>query len=109
MINSRFLKLCLGVVAFFVMAACNEAPDNAEQENDMDALMSQDDQADAPEVSEEMLSEIIQGIPSPVEIVALIKGSGAEYSEDVLNPTDNLEKYTTNYQHAFNLGVYGAD
>ncbi len=109
MIHSRFFKLCLSIVAFFVLAACNEAPENTEQESDMDALMSQEEESAAPEVSEEMLSEIIQGIPSPVEIVALIKGSGAEYSEDVLNPTDNLENYTTNYQHAFNLGVYGAD
>jgi hypothetical protein len=27
----------------------------------------------------------------------------------MLNPADNTEKYTTNYQQAFNLGVYGAD
>lgn len=109
MINSRFLYVYLGIFMLSVVVACNEAPESTEQENDMDAMMSQEEESATDGVSEEMLSEIIQGIPSPVEIVALIKGSGAEYSEDFLNPTDNLEKYTTNYQHAFNLGVYGAD
>jgi hypothetical protein len=61
------------------------------------------------EISGEVLAEIIQRIPSPVEIVALIKASGAEYSEAMLTPTEYSEKYTTSYQQAFALGVYGAD
>ena len=77
-------------------------------ENTMNDLL-EEDSASATKISEEVLTELIQRIPSPVEIVALIKASGAEYSEAILNPTSNSEKYTTSYQQAFNLGVYGAD
>lgn len=82
---------------------------NADSADNFDDLMEEESADATSKVSQEVLTEIIQRIPSPVEIVALIKASGADYSEGMLNPTTNAEKYTTNYKQAFNLGVYGAD
>lgn len=61
------------------------------------------------EISEEVFKDIIQGIPSPLEISALIKESGAEFNTAILNDADNTKNYTTNYKRALNLGILGAD
>ncbi|MCU4176544.1 hypothetical protein [Carboxylicivirga sp. N1Y90] len=52
---------------------------------------------------------IFYSLPSPLETAMLIKRAGATYNEDLLNPLNNLEKYTTNRQMALNLGIYSAD
>ena len=92
----------------FLAFSCGNGTDQAEGEN-FDEILEEETTETGPEISDAVLTEIIQRIPSPVEIVALIKASGAEYSEAMLNPTENTEKYTTSYQQAYNLGVYGAD
>lgn len=61
------------------------------------------------DISEDVFKDIIRGIPSPLEISALIKESGAEYNADILNNTDNTDHYNTNYKRAINLGILGAD
>ena len=62
-----------------------------------------------PEISQEVISDIIQQIPSPLEISFLIKESGNSYDSDLLNSPDNISKYNSNYHKALNLGIYGAD
>ena len=61
------------------------------------------------DIPREMLYEIIQQIPSPLEISNLIKESGAIYSEELLNPVENSKNYVNKYSQAINLGVYGTD
>lgn len=51
----------------------------------------------------------IFSIPSPIQTAFLIKGSGAAYSKDVLNPANKSSQYSTNFSKALNLGIYGAD
>lgn len=101
------LRISLLAVLFSAYSCGNGG--NADSGDNFDDLMEEESADASSKISQEVLTEIIQRIPSPVEIVALIKASGAEYSEAMLNPTVNAEKYTTNYQQAFNLGVYGAD
>jgi len=48
-------------------------------------------------------------IPSPIETADLLKKAGADYDKDLLNPIENVSKYTTTSARALNLGVYGAD
>ena len=48
-------------------------------------------------------------IPSPIQTAFLIKGSGATYSKGILNPTNKVAQYATNFSKAINLGIYGAD
>jgi hypothetical protein len=52
---------------------------------------------------------IFYSLPSPLETAMLIKRAGAMYDEDLLNPIENLNRYTTNLKMALNLGVYSAD
>lgn len=62
-----------------------------------------------PGISKETLSEIIQSIPSPLEVSFLIKDMGIKYDKELLNPTENTSKYNTAYYKALNLGTYSAD
>ena len=52
---------------------------------------------------------IFYSLPSPLETAMLIKKSGVNYNEGILNPLSNVSRYTTNRQMALNLGIYSAD
>lgn len=62
------------------------------------------DQARAKQVE-----NIFYTIPSPIEMASLIKKSGADFDEKLLNPVENASNYTMASKQALNLGVYGAD
>ena len=51
----------------------------------------------------------IFSIPSPIQTAVLIKGSGADFFSDILSSPKSTPNYTTKFQRALNLGVYGAD
>lgn len=51
----------------------------------------------------------IFSVPSPIQTAFLIKKTGAAYSKEILNPASSVNTYSTNYQKAINLGIYGAD
>lgn len=56
-----------------------------------------------------MLDELIQSIPSPVEMNTVIKSTGVEFSSAIMHKTSKVDSYTTNYDQALNVGVYTAD
>lgn len=60
-------------------------------------------------ISEEVIGDILQRIPSPLEISVLLKESGKRYNAGYLNSPDRVSTYNTNYKKALNLGVYGAN
>ena len=62
-----------------------------------------------PSISEEVINDVLQRIPAPLEISVLLKESGKQYNASFLNPTDNISRYNTNYKKALNLGIYGTD
>src|SRR5688500_16085180 len=62
-----------------------------------------------PSISEEVIGDILQSIPSPLEISVLLKESGKKYNSGYLNSADNTSRYNSNYKKALNLGVYGTD
>jgi hypothetical protein len=62
-----------------------------------------------PSISEAVIGDILQQIPSPLEISVLLKESGKKYNVSYLNSADNLPKYNSNYKKALNLGIYGTD
>lgn len=73
----------------------------------MDSLDSAD--VKGPHISEEVIDNLLQEIPSPLEISVLLKESGKKYNVDYLNSPDNIAKYNNNFQKAMNLGIYGTD
>jgi hypothetical protein len=51
----------------------------------------------------------IFSIPSPIQMVSLIKSQDDIYNETLLTSPDGVENFTTTFQRAINMGVYGAD
>jgi PBP1b-binding outer membrane lipoprotein LpoB len=51
----------------------------------------------------------IFSIPSPIQTAILIKQVGASYDNKILNDPKKYNNYSTKFQKALNLGVYGAD
>ncbi|WP_026135832.1 hypothetical protein [Nafulsella turpanensis] len=62
-----------------------------------------------PEISQEVITDILQQIPSPLEISVLLKESGTAYNQAMLNDPQKTSVYNTNYEKAINLGIYGTD
>ncbi len=48
-------------------------------------------------------------IPSPIQTAFLLKEVGTDYQSTLLNPSDKASAYSTSYNKALALGVYGAD
>lgn len=98
-------KLYVGLLALVVMA-CNDSSKNQEQE--FIASLSEM-KTEGPGISEEVISDIIQQIPSPLEISTLLKEEGSKYDKSFLNNPKNTSQYNSNYKKALNLGIYGTD
>jgi hypothetical protein len=62
-----------------------------------------------PQISDDLVANIMQSIPSPIETSFLIKGIGAPYNVSNLNDHNLVSNYNTNYSQALNLGVYSTD
>ena len=98
-------KLFLGLSLISVLASCSgNKPDEAAYD-----AQKADTVATGPAVSEEVISSVIQQIPSPLEISVLLKESGSAYDNALLNEAGNKSNYNSNYQKALNLGIYGTD
>jgi hypothetical protein len=97
------LIFCISILALW---ACSSGKKSSEQ-----ALMESVDTKSLaqPVISEEVMADIIQQIPSPLEISFLLKNSGATYDFDILNNPENISKYNSNFEKALNLGIYGTD
>jgi hypothetical protein len=83
----------------------------SEKKSDEQAFLESLDSAKAegPSISEGVIGDILQRIPSPLEISVLLKESGKKYNSSYLNSPDNISNYNSNYKKALNLGVYGTD
>jgi hypothetical protein len=99
----KIVKLILLVA---ILTGCGSGKKTDEQ-----AMLESFDsvKAEGPTISEAVIGDILQQIPSPLEISVLLKESGKKYNVSYLNSPDNLSKYNSNYQKALNLGIYGTD
>ena len=46
---------------------------------------------------------------NPVQTALIMKNLAAPFSVDALNPTSNIEHYSTSFKQAINIGTFGAD
>ncbi|MFW5644370.1 MAG: hypothetical protein ACOCZL_00520 [Bacteroidota bacterium] len=94
------------LTGFFLFGCKNkENTDN----NDIDALLSQNMDENELSISEESMHEIIQSLPSPLEISTLIKESGSRFNQDLLNPVENADLYSFDTEKAMAMGIYAGD
>lgn len=100
--------LTLILASLYLLSACTGS---AKKGSSSDELTFNDSLAtNAPlELSEEVMSDVIQNISSPVEMASLIKSTGVDFSQKILNSSEQIDAYNTSYKRALNLGVYSAD
>lgn len=104
-----FYVLAMGAASYTFFSCAGSEQENTSADDLIGESVETGEEEEAPEIPEEMVGNIINSIPSPIETSQLIKKVGAEYDEDYLNPTDHISQYNTNYEQALNLGVYGTD
>lgn len=100
------MKIIIAGLLVALLCACGSGKKTEEQ-----AFLEGLDSAKTtgPSISEEVIGDILQSIPSPLEISVLLKESGKKYNSGYLNSADNISRYNSNYKKALNLGVYGTD
>lgn len=108
--KSKLFRLSISIVISLSLFSCGGSDkDKAKDELGVDSLISDAPKGDPSSISDEAMGDIIQSIPSPVEMSTLIKATGSEFNNSMLNSTDNITNYTTNSEKAMAIGVYGAD
>ncbi|TNF31432.1 MAG: hypothetical protein EP314_00840 [Bacteroidetes bacterium] len=97
-------RITVGMVAVaLLLSACSSEQKQAAE--DVQPVV-------ADEMSEEDLAkadEMIQNMPSPIEMAILVKHAGGEYNSKLLNDIKKLDGYVTNGKKTINMGVYSAD
>jgi hypothetical protein len=100
------MKIVKFAIITLLIAACSSDKKTGEQAF-LESLDSE--KSEQTTASEAAIADILQQIPSPLEISVLLKQSGKRYNREILNSPDNLSKYNSNYKKALNLGIYGTD
>jgi hypothetical protein len=97
---------------FFIAGITTSCNNNESNNNstaiDSDTTKKAEISADT-KVRIEKTQKIFFSVPSPAETADMFKKAGLEYNKDILNPYNNVSKYSTQFAKAVNLGVYGAD
>ncbi len=93
-------------IFLIILASCQSRKKNSETTL-LDSLEKLE--IPVPEISDKQISEIINQIPAPIELSAMMKKSGAGYNKKFLNEPEKYSYYNTSFEQALNLGIYGAD
>jgi hypothetical protein len=104
--SDRFILLFIIIPALLVSGCSRSTRAGAEGTGVYEASGALD-----PETQEQLntAKRIFYSLPSPLETAMLIKNAGAEYNEQLLNPTENTSGYITSRSKALNLGIYSTD
>lgn len=102
----RLLRFPLIAIFITVVASCT---DEKKSGDEFSEIGQADSTGQINEATSELAIEVIKSIPPPVEMSTIIKTTGASYNSDILNSTENYEKYNTNFLKSINLGIYGAN
>jgi len=103
-----YTTVIMGGILF--VSSCSGNSGSSSQGADDFSLADSALNQDAPlELSEEIIGDVIQNISSPVEMASLIKKSGVDFSQKILNKPEKVKDYNTSFKRALNLGVFSAD
>jgi hypothetical protein len=79
------------------------------EDSDESAVIYEKKLEDLPQTNIVKFNGRMFNLPSPVQASEVVKSTQSPYREELLNPSDNYQNYSTSYKQALNLGVYGAD
>ncbi|TAF72518.1 MAG: hypothetical protein EAZ53_15835 [Bacteroidetes bacterium] len=103
--NKYFIIGLFSTLVVLIFSSCSKK----QSADDFSQIAKSDSSGQISQATSELAGQVIKSIPPPIEMQSMILSSGATYNADILNPSDEAEKYSTNYHKAINLGIYGAD
>ncbi|GAB3341003.1 hypothetical protein GCM10027429_28870 [Marivirga atlantica] len=107
MVKISFMKnIFLGLIGIAILFSCDskKKPSADEISGVLDSVKIEE-----PAISEDVIADIIQQIPSPLEISTLLKEAETKYDKSHLNDPENISNYNSNFKKALALGIYGTD
>jgi hypothetical protein len=102
------LRNLIIVIFSAALVSCGGKGGNSDKV-DINSLIAESAAGNNLEISAESMNAIIESIPSPLEIAMVIKQSGIDFRQDLLNSSDNASKYITDQEKALSIGIYGGD
>ena len=103
----KAIFLLFMIAGIMLFTGCGGCSGNKQKD---DGLIVLSDDSDGPlELGDDIMGSVIQNISSPVEMANMIKASGVDFSQRILNNPDNVSKYETTFKKALNLGIFSAD
>ncbi|OQY04779.1 MAG: hypothetical protein B6I20_02400 [Bacteroidetes bacterium 4572_117] len=96
----KVIKILVFVVFAVGFISCDDSGNNSE-----DIFDDNIDQGFIKEVE----SQTYYLIPSPEGLFSFIRDGDLKYVKDILNPTDNMDKYIDTRAKELNFGIYSAD
>ncbi|MCB8964232.1 MAG: hypothetical protein H6536_04235 [Bacteroidales bacterium] len=98
--------IILGLAATVIVSSCK-----SDRSKDSSLQVTSDELAadSSAATGIQSVKQIFYSLPSPLETALILKRSGAKYNEEILNPVDNVSRYSTNKSMALNLGIYSTD
>ncbi len=94
---SLFTKIAFLLISLVIISSC--VNDNTEKKKNIDKSITE----------QQNKQKIIFKLPSPVELYVFLHDNKAAYNKDILNSTENSNKYYTNYSKLINFGIYASD
>jgi len=108
--NSAFSLLMISIVGLVLFSCSGDGVGVSPDQPDSDELIVVTDNVlDSTESMNTNINGKIFSIPSPIQMVSLIKKQDDVYNASVMTDAGNVDKFTTTFKRAINMGVYGAD
>ena len=95
--TSLFTKIVFLLISLVLIDSC--VSDNTEKKKNKDQTIEE----------QKNQGKTIFKLPSPVELYVFLFENKATYKKDILNSTENSNKYYTNFSKLINFGVYASD
>lgn len=92
-VNARFKGVILVYILAGFLIGC--ASDNSKKDR-IDVDISDVTDNNAAKVGLQSARQIFYSLPSPLETAMILKRAGAKYNEEILNPVENITRYSTN-------------
>lgn len=105
-------KILLIVVPLFFISCVSDTAKKANKEfdsQDTTSIAESKQGEKALDETKDMVDHMVDNLGSPIETVAMIKSLGIPFNSTLLAPNGETDTFTSSYQQATALGIYGAD
>ncbi|MDX2172954.1 MAG: hypothetical protein SFY56_07535 [Bacteroidota bacterium] len=99
MLNKYFIAL---TISSFLLVSCGGDKTKEKTEEIVEVT-------DTIKTTQFNISGELFSVPSPIQTALLIQKSGITYDKAVLNASNKVNTFSTDYARSLNLGIYGAD